>query len=501
LSSFLLSPLVLGLLLVSAHSAERPNIIYILADDLGYGDLSCQGQEKYTTPNIDALAATGMRFTQHYSGSTVCAPSRCALLTGKHTGHCAVRGNSESQPEGQQPMPADTFTQGHLLQKAGYKTGVFGKWGLGAPASASEPLVMGFDRFYGFNCQRLAHHYYPYFLWNDGRREMLWDNFGLEEQQYAPDLIQEQALKFVEDHHKQPFFCYYAMIQPHAEMFAPEEYMAKYRGKFLPEKSFEGVDGGPGFRRMRYGSQPEGHAAFAAMVNVMDDDIGDLVAKLKELGISDNTLILFSSDNGPHLEGGHDPEYFNSNGDGRGHKRDLYEGGIHVPMIANWAGKIEAASETAHLSAFWDVLPTLAELVGEVPPKDCDGISFLPTLLGKEGQADSEYLYWEFHEKKGRVAVRWGDWKGVRYDVNKDPGSRLKLYNLKNDPSEKSNIATGYPEVVDKLDKLIQEAHTESPIERFKWPHEKKTCSNYRCYRMFECPSRVCQHSVLSAAA
>ncbi|WP_145058978.1 arylsulfatase [Adhaeretor mobilis] len=468
------SMLLIFALISNASGDERPNIIYILADDLGYGDLSCQGQEKFTTPNIDALAATGMRFTQHYSGSTVCAPSRCALLTGKHTGHCVVRGNAEVKPEGQQPMPADTLTLGHLLQTAGYKTGIFGKWGLGAPGSASEPLLMGFDRFYGYNCQRLAHHYYPYFLWNDRQREILWGNFGLEEQAYAPDLIQEQTLKFLEDNQKQPFFCYYAMIQPHAEMFAPEEYMVKYRGKFLPESAYKGTDGGPNYRKGGYGSQPESHAAFAAMVSVMDDDIGELIAKLEELGIADNTLVIFSSDNGPHQEGGHDPDYFNSNGLGRGHKRDLYEGGIHVPMIANWAGKIEAASETAHLSAFWDVLPTIADLVGVAPPHDCDGVSFLPTLLGKEGQTASEYLYWEFHERKGREAIRWGDWKGVRYNVDQDPNSRLELYNLRNDPSENSNIATGYPEVVEKLDRFIQEAHSESPVERFQWQGERR---------------------------
>lgn len=451
-------------------AATSPNVILILADDLGYGDISCNGQQKFSTPNIDRLAERGMNFTRHYAGSTVCAPSRCALLTGKHTGHTTVRGNTEVQPEGQQPMPADTFTLAHLMKQAGYATGIFGKWGLGAPDSVSEPLKMGFDRFYGFNCQRLAHHYYPYFLWNDDRREILWGNFGLETQEYAPDLIQQRALEFVEANKDQPFFCYYALIQPHAEMFAPEAYMARYRGKFLPESSFKGVDGGPRFRKGPYGSQPEAHAAFAAMVAVLDDDVGELLARLEELGIADNTLILFTSDNGPHHEGGHDPAYFNSAGSRRGFKRDLYEGGIHVPMIASWPRKVDAGSETDHLSAFWDLLPTLGEATGQKIPADCDGVSFLPTLLSEPGQREHDYLYWEFHELKGRVAIRQGDWKAVRYDVAVDKKSPLELYDLSVDAAESNNVADKYPEVVASLDSLLQEARIASPQPRYNFP-------------------------------
>ena len=371
-------------------AADKPNVIYILADDLGYGDLSCYGQTKFETPNIDRLAAEGMKFTSHYSGSAVCAPSRCSLLTGMHTGHSVVRGNASVWPEGQAPMPADTFTMGHMFKNAGYATGIFGKWGLGAPGTHSEPLEMGFDRFYGFNCQRIAHHYYPYFLSDDRGYEVQWGNFGLEEGEYAPDKIQDQALEFVEANKDQPFFLYYAMIQPHAEMFAPEEKMAKYRGKFLPESSYEGVDSGPEFRKARYGSQSEAHAAFAAMVEVMDEDIGELVAKLEELGVADNTIIMFSSDNGPHKEGGHNPEYFNSSGSQRGLKRELYEGGIRVPMLASWPGRIAPGSETDHLSAFWDVLATFAEVTGESLPVEGDGVSFLPTLLGEKGQKEHD---------------------------------------------------------------------------------------------------------------
>jgi arylsulfatase A len=453
-----------------SHAASKPNVIYIIADDLGYGDLSAYGQTKFSTPNIDAIAKKGIMFKQHYSSAPVCAPARGALMTGMHVGHGAVRGNFEVKPEGQQPMPAGTFTLAHMFKKAGYATGAFGKWGLGAPGSTSEPLKMGFDRFYGFNCQRQAHHYYPYFLWNDNQREMLWGNFGMETHEYAPDLIQKQALRFVEANKDRPFFLFYPLIQPHAEMFAPEKYIAKYRGKFLPESSFKGVDGGPGFRNKEYGSQPEAHAAFAAMVETMDEDIGELMAKLTELGIADNTLVMFTSDNGPHQEAGHDPDYFKSNGGLRGYKRDLYDGGIRVPMIAIWPGKIAAGTVTDHVSAFHDVLPTMAEVTGQAGPEGIDGISFLPTLLQSGTQRQHDYLYWEFHEKKGRVAIRKGNWKGVRYDVSVDPNSPLELYDLSKDPGETNNVAARNPEIVRELDKLIKGARTVSPVEKFNFP-------------------------------
>ena len=469
-----LSALTILALLTLTATAQNPNIIYILADDLGYGDLSCMGQKKFKTPNIDSLAKEGMIFTQHYSGSTVCAPSRCALLTGKHTGHTFVRGNAEVMPEGQSSMPDSTFTMAHMLQKAGYTTALFGKWGLGAPGSPSEPLKMGFYRFYGYNCQRQAHHYYPYFLWNDNQRDMLWGNFGLETKDYAPDLIQTETLKFIEQNKDKPFFCFYAMIQPHAEMFAPEKYMNKYRNKFMPESSYKGTDGGPNFRKSPYGSQPEAHAAFAAMVNVIDDDIGELKAKLKQLGIAKNTIIIFTSDNGPHNEGGHDPAYFNSNGSQRGTKRDLYEGGIHVPMIAWWPGKIKPGTKSTHISAFWDVLPTLAGIAGITPPEDIDGISFLPTLLNYAGQKEHNYLYWEFHELKGRVAMRQGRWKAVRYNVSINPNSPLELYDLSNDPAETTNMASKHPEITTKMNTLIKHARTSSHSPKFNFPKRRK---------------------------
>lgn len=473
---------VLVLMCAPRALAEHPNIIYILADDLGYGDVGFNGQEKLETPNIDRLASEGMVFHQHYAGGPVCAPSRSALLTGKHTGHAPVRGNAEVEPEGQRPMPADTFTLAHILKKAGYRTGLFGKWGLGAPGSASEPLEMGFDRFYGFNCQRLAHHYYPYFLWNDNAREILWGNFGLETLDYAPTLIHDKAMDFIEANKDRPFFLYYSIIQPHAEMIAPEEDMENFRGKFLPESSYVGCDGGPDFRKFDYGSQPEAHAAFAAMVNSIDGYVGDIMQKLKELGIEDNTLVIFTSDNGPHQEGGHNPEYFDSNGPLRGYKRDLYEGGIRVPMVARWPGKVTAGSETDHISAFWDVLPTVAEITGTTPPGDIDGISFLPTLLNRGEQKEHDYLYWEFHEQKGRVAVRKGPWKGVRYEVAVNPASLLDLYDLATDPGEKNNIAAQHPEVVAELDAIIRSARTVSPVEEFNFPLQTKSIRSGRAH-------------------
>ncbi len=463
-----------------AQAKTTPNIIYILADDLGYGDLSFLGQEHFETPHIDQLAEQGLFFSDHYSGSTVCAPSRAALLTGKHTGNAPVRGNYEVLPEGQFPMPAGTFTIPQMLSEAGYTSGIFGKWGLGAPGTVSEPLKMGFDRFYGFNCQRLAHHYYPYFLWDDDGLEVLWDNFGLQQGAYAPDLIHVEAMNFIDENKGGPFFLYYAIIQPHAEMFAQEHYMEKYRGKFLPESSYKGVDSGPDFRKFPYGSQPEAHAAFAAMVNCIDDYVGDIVAKLEELGIEEDTLIIFTSDNGTHREGGHNPDFFDSNGPFKGYKRDLYEGGIRTPMIAKWPGVIAEDSTTDHVSAFWDIFPTLAEITGQPIPEDVDGISFLPTLKGDtNAQNEHDFLYWEFHELQGRQAIRSGKWKGVRYGVSEDPDSPLEIYDLEADPGESKNLAAKYPKIAAQLSAAIAGARTEHPNARFNFPDRRVTEGNY----------------------
>ncbi|NNE76770.1 MAG: arylsulfatase, partial [Pricia sp.] len=339
----------------ATDSVAKPNIIYILADDLGYADLSSYGQKKFKTPNIDKLASQGIRFTQHYSGSTVCAPSRSALMTGMHTGHTFVRGNKEVQPEGQHPIPDDTYTLAEAMKKAGYVTGAFGKWGLGFPGSEGDPNNQGFDTFYGYNCQRLGHNYYPYHLWSNKDSIVLTENSAKGDGAYAPELIHKETLKFLETHKDEPFFLYVPSIIPHAELAAPEEYMKKHRGNYSPEKKYAGVDEGPEFNLGPYRSQEDTHAAFAAMVNVLDDQVGEILAKLDELGIADNTIIIFTSDNGPHQEGGADPEYFDSNGPLKGVKRDLYEGGIRVPMIARWPGKIAPGMVSDHVSAFWDV--------------------------------------------------------------------------------------------------------------------------------------------------
>lgn len=446
--------------------APSPNIVYILADDLGYGDLSMTGQQKFATPNIDHLAKEGMFFTQHYSGATVCAPSRSALMTGLHTGHTPIRGNKEIRPEGQWPIPAETITLAERLKEKGYATGAFGKWGLGYPGSEGDPLKQGFDRFYGYNCQRLGHHYYPYHLWDNDKKTMLTENEGFKKGQYAPNLIHEQALSFMDKHKDGPFFMYYPSVIPHAELIAPKDYMDKYLGKLEPEVAYEGRDDGPEYRDGDYESQPNSHAAFAAMVNLLDDQVGEIVAKLEELGIADNTLIIFTSDNGPHLEGGADPDYFDSNGPYRGYKRDLYEGGIHVPMIAKWKGRIAKNTSTDHISAFWDVVPTLMEIVDSELSTDIDGVSFLPTLLGKDDQREHDHLYWEFHEKGGRQAIRKDEWKLVRYNVNK--GGAYELYNLKDDKGEQNNLAETMPEKVTKLAGILESSRTPSEVFRFQ---------------------------------
>ena len=386
-------------------------------------------------------------------------------MTGLHTGHTCVRGNAEAQPEGQAPMPADTFTVAHLMQRAGYRTGIFGKWGLGAPGSASEPLKMGFDRFYGYNCQRIAHSYYPAFLWNDDKRELLFGNVAEDRGEYAPDVIHDQALKFIRKNKDQPFFCYYAAIQPHADIVAPERYMEKHRGKYGKEKPH---------RRGHYRAQPEPRAAFAGMVNVLDDYVGDIVAELEKLGIADNTLIIFTSDNGPHTEGGHDPAYFDSNGNQRGVKRDLYEGGTHVPMIASWPAAIEPGLTSDHISAFWDFLPTMAELTGQELPNKTDGVSILPTLLGQPNQPVHNYLYWEFPARKGRIAIRKGKWKAVRYKASINPNSPLELYDLSVDPGEENNVAALQPETVSMMRNLLIDVRTPPTNPKFDYLTNRK---------------------------
>jgi arylsulfatase A-like enzyme len=451
---------------------QKPNIVYILADDLGYGDLSCYGQEKFKTPNIDKMAAEGMLFTQHYAGCTVCAPSRSSLMTGQTTGHTFIRGNKERQSEGQYPLEASAVTIAEILKEAGYVTGGFGKWGLGFVGTEGDPNKQGFDEFYGYNCQRMSHNYFPDHLWDNDKKVILKENTEDKFVEYAPELIHKRALQFIEKNKNKPFFLYYPNTIPHAELLLPEENLKTFRGKFLPEKKYKGAEfGDRNFRTGSYGTQPESHAAFAAMVTLLDKQVGDVLDKLKELELDKNTIVIFTSDNGPHKEGGADPDYFNSNGIYKGYKRDLYEGGIREPMIAWWPGKIEAGTTNNHISAFWDMMPTFAELVGVKVPENIDGVSMLPTILGKKGQLQHNYLYWEFHESGGRKALRKDDWKLINYNINKPEKTTVELYNLINDPGEENNVAEKYPETVKELTTLMNSARTESKIFSFKKHH------------------------------
>lgn len=442
--------------------ARKPNIVFILADDLGYGDLGCYGQKRFQTPNLDKMAAGGMLFTQHYSGTSVCAPSRSALMTGQHTGHTPIRGNKGWEPEGQWPLKAEAVTVAEILKKEGYVTGAFGKWGLGFVGTEGDPNKQGFDEFFGYNCQSLAHNYFPGHLWDNEKKIELKENTGDKFVTYAPHLIHERALQFIEKNKDKPFFLYYPSTIPHAELLLPEKNLAEFRGRFLPEKAFKGAEpGDKGFREGPYGTQPESHAAFAAMVTLLDKQVGEVLAKLKELGLEKNTLVIFSSDNGPHLEGGADPDYFDSNGPLRGYKRDLYEGGMRVPMIAFWEGKIIPGSKSGHVSAFWDFLPTVAELTGVKTPEKVDGISYLPALLGKN-QPQHDFMYWEFHEQGGRQAVRKGDWKLVKYNVFTPEKTTTELYNLASDVGEQNNVAQQNPEIVKELLGLMNSSRIDS---------------------------------------
>jgi arylsulfatase A-like enzyme len=471
-----LTCLAAGALGVSCSPQEEPkalNVLYILADDLGYGDLGCYGQAVIRTPNIDRLAASGMQFSQHYSGCTVSAPSRSALMTGLHTGHTYIRGNKPADKalseEGQEPLPTGTYTLARMFSQAGYATGAFGKWGLGYPDSDGDPLNQGFDRFYGYNCQSLAHKYYPDHLWDDSVRVEL-DNTETVQTQYAQDLIHVQALTFIEENRDKPFFLFLPYVLPHAELLAPEDgILESYEGRFDEVPYDGGTLGGygAGMNWRAYASQEEPYAHFAAMITRLDAYVGEVVAKLAELGLTENTLVVFTSDNGPHEEGGANPAYFQSWGPLRGTKRDMYEGGIRVPMIASLPGTIEAGSKSDHVSAFWDVLPTFAELIGAELPVETDGVSFLPTLTGRGEQPQHDYLYWEFHERGGKIAVRRGYWKAIRQGVSADPNAPIELYDLSTDLHEDRNVADQHPDEVARMDEIMKSARTESPLFPF----------------------------------
>jgi len=452
----------LGLLLAGSdgiNAQSRPNVIVIMVDDMGYGDLGCYGSKKINTPRIDKMAAEGIRFTDFYSGTSVCAPSRAALMTGFHTGHTAVRGNREIKPEGQYPLPDSSYTMAELFRAAGYATGGFGKWGLGSPGSSGDPMHQGFTRFYGYNCQREAHQLYPNHLWSDLQRVSL-DNRPDQQRQYAPDLIQEQVLSFISTNATRPFFMYLAYTPPHAALQVPPGDSAYEAYKKLFNEQPQAV---PDWKGTGYQPNPYPKAAYAAMVSRVDRYVGEVLDRLKAHGIDRNTLVMFTSDNGPHKEGGNDPAFFNSSAGFRGVKRALYEGGMRVPMVVRWPAVIKKPVVTNHVSASWDLLPTFDALLGGKKIRQTDGISMLPLLKGAKGQVTHPYLYWEFHEENGRQAVRMGDWKGVRQQLVKQPDGPIELYDLKTDPSESVDLSSKHPEIVSQIARIMTSARVEHP--------------------------------------
>jgi len=489
---------------------SRPNIVLILADDLGYGELGAYGQELIETPNIDALAQSGMKFTSFYSSAPVCAPARYMLLSGRHSGHSFIRGNDEwsergavwdynemikdSTLEGQRPIPSNTPMLSKMLKSVGYKTGIVGKWGLGAPHTESIPNKMGFDYFYGYNCQRIAHTYYPVHLYENEHRVYLendtiaphtkmkegldpnlddsYAEFNLN--QYAPTLMYEKIEQFVDRSKDNPFFLYWASPIPHNPLQAPKKWVDYYQKKFGEEEPYLNTRG--------YFPNRTPRATYAAMISYLDENVGKLVKKLKEEGIYENTIILFTSDNGVTYSGGTDGTYFNSSGPfgeeyGRG-KGFVYEGGIRVPLIASWPGKIQAGTKTEHMAAQYDIVKTISELTGFELEGSQDGISFYPTLLGQD-QKEHEFLYWEFPEYGGQIAIRMGDYKLIRKNLKNQEEPSLELYNLIGDPAELSNIVDKHPELVQKALEIFNREHQTPEVDRFKIPLlEKGLLSN-----------------------
>ena len=495
--------LVVTLMCVSFGCAEPqptalPNIVFILADDLGYGEIGANGQVHIETPHIDALVQNGMLFTQHYSGSPVCAPARSVLMTGMHTGHTHIRGNDEwaergpvwdyaamfDDPglEGQRPLPDSVVTLAEMLKEAGYATGSVGKWGLGAPATEGVPNRQGFDFFFGYNCQRQAHTFYPMHLWRNEERVLLGNDMvapheNLEDnadpndpqsyarfslQAYAPELMHNEALLFMEENASRPFFLYYASPIPHLPLQAPQSWVDYYKEKFGPEEPYTGT---------RYYPNQTPKATYAAMISYLDEQVGEIVSKLKEMEVYENTIIVFTSDNGPTFVEGVDTEFFASaspfrNGAGLV-KGSVYEGGVRVPMFVHWPDQINPGSISEHISAFYDFMPTFAEVAGVESPRT-DGISMLPAWTGKE-QAHHDFLYWEFPAYNGQQAVRMGKWKGMRKNIFDDEMDIL-LFDLEKDPQEQEDVAGVHPEIVAQIESIMNREHVPSTIERFRIP-------------------------------
>ncbi len=484
---------------VNQKADVLPNILIFLADDLGYGDPGCYGQQIIETPNIDQMAREGMLFTQFYSGSPVCAPARCVLLTGQHSGHAYIRGNDEwgergpvwdyaqavQDPnlEGQRPIPDSVLTVAEVLKRKGYRTACVGKWGLGSPNTEGIPNRQGFDFFFGYNCQRQAHTYYPKHLWKNEEKiwldnelivpgtllddlsdpydEASYQKYNLSE--YAPELMLDETLSFLEENGDKPFFLYFASPIPHVPLQVPEEFVEKYAKKIGPEEPYLGDQG--------YFPNRTPRATYAAMVSYLDFQMGEIVKKIKALGLYENTIIIFTSDNGPTYNGGSDSPFFRSAGLFRSEqgwaKGFLHEGGIRVPLIVTWPGKIQPGTRSDRIGAFYDVLPTLCEIVNEEIPVNSDGISFLPTLLGKDPSREHDFLYWEFPENDGQQAVRLGKWKGIRNNI--DQGNlEIQLFDLESDIQEQHDVAENHPEIVGQIRKILETQHRPAEIERFR---------------------------------
>ncbi len=492
--------LVLGLMVLGlagragAADQPRPNIIFLIADDLGYGDIGAFGQKKIRTPNLDRLAQDGMRFTHHYSGHNVCAPSRCVFMTGKHPGHAYIRNNrggigqGGSGGEGQEPVPAGELKLPLTLKQLGYATGGFGKWGLGAVGSTGDPNSQGMDRFFGYNDQAVAHNFYPVSLWNNRERVPLHNEaFSAHQKlapganpndpasyakftgkEYAPDRINEAARNFLRENKDRPFFLYYPTTVPHLALQVPEDSLAEYKDAF-PEEPYTGDRGYLPHRTPR--------AAYAAMITRLDRDIGRLLAMVDEFHLRENTIVVFTSDNGPLYDrlGGTDTDFFDSAGGLRGRKGGYYEGGFRVPCIVRWTGKIAAGKTSERVTGFEDWMPTFLELIGakEATPAGIDGISFAPTLLGR-AQSERPFLYRESQAYGGQQSVRVGNWKAFRNNLNPLPrakakgaaSSAIELYDLKNDPTESKDVAAQNPEVVARLAAIMKEQHVPSKL----WP-------------------------------
>ncbi len=429
----------------------QPNIVFIMADDLGYGDLGCYGQTRIATPNIDRLATRGIRFTQVYAGSTVCAPSRSSLMTGQHTGHTRVRGNA------QVPLEPGDFTVAEMLKSAGYTTALIGKWGLGEPGSTGIPTRQGFDHFFGYLNQVHAHNYYPDYLWNDEQKMPLEGNaigdvtgVSIDCRQYSPDLMVEQAEAFLNQNKSRPFFLYFALTLPHANN---ERGNSEGNGMEIPPSS-------PAAQLYADRDWPAPQKNHAAMISKLDSDVGRVLDTLSQLGLDKNTIVFFTSDNGTHKEGGADPEFFDSSGPLQGYKRALYDGGIPIPMIVSWPGIVPQGKTSDQVWAFWDLMPTLADLVkGAQVESSIDGVSIAPVILGQQSSVPHPPLYWEFHERGFKQAVRDGDWKAVKLA----PDQPLELYDLATDIAEKHNVASQHPDVVARIEAFLATARTDSP--------------------------------------